>query len=95
MVYFLVERTVLIVDNLLGFLVEEFHLVLYPIVHTLIEDSEDIVLLPDIDVNVLEILFSLKQFPIVELLELFFLHDFFKLRKEIEKLPDEEVADNV
>lgn len=81
--------------NTLSLLVQEFNLILDPVVNTLVKYSENIVFFPDINMNVFEIFFSLEQFPEVELLKLLFLHDFLELGEQMKELSDEKIADNI
>ena len=90
-----VEGTVLTQDHSLCLLVQEFDLVTDSIVDALIEDPENIVLLPHVDVDVLEILFRLEQLPESQFLEFLLLHDFLQFRQQVQQFPDQEIADNV
>ena len=75
LVYFFIERTVLIHDDALSLLIEKFDLVSDPVVNTFVKYSENIILFPDVNMNIFEVLLCLEKFPIIELFELFFLHD--------------------
>jgi bisphosphoglycerate-dependent phosphoglycerate mutase len=56
----LVQRTVLVHDDALRFLVKILDLIPDSVVNTFIENSEDIVFFPDINVNIFEIFFRLE-----------------------------------
>lgn len=90
-----VERRILIVDDFLGLLVEVFNLVFDTLLDVFVEDSEDIVLLPDIHSNLLVVALVLEEVPELQIFEIFLVHQFFQLAKKLKQLSDEEVTNDI
>ena len=95
LVYFFVWGTVLIHDYVLSFLVKKLNLIFDSVMNTFIENSENIIFFPDIDMNIFEIFFSLEKLPIIKFFKLFLLHDFFKFWEKMKQLSDQKVTNNV
>lgn len=77
-------------EGRLGLFVEVFDLVFDAIMHVFVEDLENIVLLPYVHLNVLEVLLVLEEVPVLQILEVLPLHQFFQLPEELEQFFDEE-----
>lgn len=80
----LAEDCVLAGECSLRLLVEVLDLVLDAVVHVLVEDLEDVVLLPNVHLDVLEVFLVLEQLPVLQLLEVLPLHQFFQLPQELQ-----------
>lgn len=71
LVSLLVQRYVLVGNHCLSLGIEEFNLVFDAVVNCLVKYFENIVLLPYIGMDVLEIFLFMEQLPVLKLFELF------------------------
>lgn len=60
-----VEGTVLTADDLLSLLVKVLNLIPDSVMNTFIKDSKNIVLFPNIYMDILKIFFGLEQLPVI------------------------------
>lgn len=70
----LAEVCVLAGQGGLGLLIEVLDLVLDAVVHVLVEDLEDVVFLPYVHLDILEVFLVLEEVPVLQVLEVLPLH---------------------
>lgn len=88
------ERRVLRGKDGLGFFVEVLNFITDAIMNALIEDTEDIILLPHVDLDVLKVFLPLEQIPKLQLFHFFdFLsfHQLLEPSQQLQQLFDEQV----
>lgn len=61
------KRGILRAQDCLGFFVEVFYLVFYPRMNAFVENTKDVVFLPDVELDILEIFLPLEQLPELQL----------------------------
>jgi hypothetical protein len=86
LIYLLVKDCVLTGEDGLRLFVEVFDLVFDSVVDALVEDSEYVELLPNIDLDVFEIFLCLEEVPVLEILEVFLLHQFLQSAQQLQQL---------
>ena len=81
-----IEHCVLARKDCLHLLIHQLHFVLDPVMHALIEYFEYIELLPNVDLDILEVLLPLKQLPELQLLHFLLFHQLLEPRQQLQQL---------